>query len=365
MNAILDRLALIMISIISLSLCDDLGDPVVAMLISLTAVALVRILGKGKLSYGVIAASCAVSLFLPPMFLTAPVLLFEALCLGQPLLMAPMVLVIFGSNGLSIRQVIITAAGVICAAVIYSRLSNLEKTVDKLTLLRDEITEKNIALSAQNKELIRAKYNEVHLATLKERNRIAREIHDNVGHMLTRSVLQSGALMVLNKDDDLKQPIMELKQTLDSAMTSIRTSVHDLHDDSIDLKSVIEDCVRAAEDRFKVRLDYQLGDEIPGEVKICIVGVIREGISNAIKHSKGNRITIALREHPGLYQLAFEDNGSCSEIKRTGIGITNMRDRADQVGAAITFTPSPEGFKVFMSIPKKIRQENEDENSSN
>ena len=42
---------------------------------------------------------------------------------------------------------------------------------------------------------------EIYLATLKERNRIAREIHDNVGHMLTRSILQLGALSVINKDE--------------------------------------------------------------------------------------------------------------------------------------------------------------------
>ena len=47
---------------------------------------------------------------------------------------------------------------------------------------------------------------EIHLATLKERNRIAREIHDNVGHLLSRSLLQTGALQVMNHDKALDAP---------------------------------------------------------------------------------------------------------------------------------------------------------------
>ena len=77
---------------------------------------------------------------------------------------------------------------------------------------------------------------EIYLATLKERNRIAREIHDNVGHMLTRSILQLGALSVINKDETVGEAINDLSGTLNTAMTSIRSSVHDLHDDSIALK---------------------------------------------------------------------------------------------------------------------------------
>ena len=55
---------------------------------------------------------------------------------------------------------------------------------------------------------------EIYLATLKERNRIAREIHDNVGHMLTRSILQLGALSVINKDETVGEAINDLSGTL-------------------------------------------------------------------------------------------------------------------------------------------------------
>ena len=100
----------------------------------------------------------------------------------------------------------------------------------------------------------------------------------------------------------------------------------------------------------KRRIDGYL---IHFNIKLCIIGVVKEGLSNAVKHSKGDRISITVREHPAFYQLMLEDNGSCSEIKESGIGLSNMRDRAAALGGRISFTPSAEGFRIFMSIPKQ------------
>ena len=97
-------------------------------------------------------------------------------------------------------------------------------------------------LVEKNKAMQKSDY-EIYLATLKERNRIARK-YDNVGHMLTRSILQLGALSVINKDESVGEAINDLSGTLNTAMTSIRSSVHDLHDDSIALKPAVEDCIR-------------------------------------------------------------------------------------------------------------------------
>ena len=80
-------------------------------------------------------------------------------------------------------------------------------------------------LVEKNKAMQRNQDYEIYLATLKERNRIAREIHDNVGHMLTRSILQLGALSVINKDETVGEAINDLSGTLNTAMTSIRSSV--------------------------------------------------------------------------------------------------------------------------------------------
>ena len=237
--------------------------------------------------------------------------------------------------------------------------SHLEKAVGNLTQMRDKTAEANMQLSGQNLRLAEAYDNEIHLATMRERNRIAREIHDNVGHMLTRSLLQAGALIIINKDESLKEPLEGLKNTLNNAMTSIRESVHDLHDDSIDLKKLVQDSINAVDKRFTVRLEYDMSENVPGKIRLCMAGVVREGLSNVVKHSDGDRVNVVLREHPGFYQLMIEDNGSCGEIKKEGIGLRTMEERAESVGGSISFTNN-NGFRIFMIIKRQGY-----ENSSN
>lgn len=354
MNRLLDKLALLLICLLSFNMTPGFYTPVLALLLSIICSSTVQILSGTTAACIIIAACSAMCGVVPVFFCALPLILYDALWEKKAWLTLPAITVFFRAESLSSGQFIATAAGLIISVIIYLRVSKLEGAINSLQSLRDEVTEQNLRLADKNKLLVQAQDNEVHLATLKERNRIAREIHDNVGHMLTRSILQSGALLIINKDPQLKEPLEELKNTLDSAMTSIRESVHGLHDESIDLKKLVADSVQTAGDRFKVHLDYDFTDSVPGKVKLAVAGIVKEGISNAIKHSNGDRINIVLREHPVFYQLMFEDNGSCSGINDTGIGLKNMEDRAASIGGTISFTPSEKGFRIFMSAPKEV-----------
>ena len=84
------------------------------------------------------------------------------------------------------------------------------------------------------------------MATLGERTRIAREIHDNVGHLLTRAIMQAqaGRAVAEATDDEVAaRGFTTLGETLDDAMTMVRRSVHDLEDDGTDFAAQIEAAV--------------------------------------------------------------------------------------------------------------------------
>ena len=83
----------------------------------------------------------------------------------------------------------------VTALLLAARTGRNARLEGELIRLRDTSTELNMALKEKNRNLLEKQDNEIYLATLKERNRIAREIHDNVGHMLSRSILQMGALL--------------------------------------------------------------------------------------------------------------------------------------------------------------------------
>ena len=353
MNRLIDKVAILLMCMMSLTMSDSFIEPVILVLVGVTASAAAQLL-TGRIAASVIIAACSLLCGVFPLFFCMmPLMLYDALWEKKWWLVLPAAVVLVNIGDMKILQIAMTLIALAVTIIIFLRVSGLEQTVTKLTLLRDEIAGKNRQLGEQNLRLAQAQDNEIHLATLKERNRIAREIHDNVGHMLTRSLLQAGALLVINKDDELREPLESLKSTLDSAMTSIRESVHDLHDDSIDLKKVIEESISTVDSRFTVTLDCDVSEYMAGNVKLCMIGVVKEGLSNAVKHSTGDKISIIVREHPGFYQLMLEDNGSCSEIKESGIGLKNMRDRVEALKGRISLTPSQEGFKIFVSIPKQ------------
>ncbi|MBQ8960914.1 MAG: sensor histidine kinase [Ruminococcus sp.] len=353
MNRLLDKTALLLLCLTAFAASGSFAAPVIALLVAVTCSGLVQIFSGSLISAAVIFLCSAMCLPFPIVFCAVPLLVYDALWEKKWWLVLPAAGVVFSAERLSVTQYTITCAGIVAACIIFSRVSRLEQTVRSLTELRDQVTEKNMQLAQQNRRLAEAQDSEIHLAALKERSRIAREIHDNVGHMLTRSLLQAGALMIVNKDERLKKPLAELKETLDSAMTSIRASVHDLHDDSIDLKKIVEDAAADLDERFDVKLDYDLSRDAPGKIRLCIAGVVKEALSNAVKHSSGDTVRILIREHPVFYQVQIEDNGACSEIKESGIGLKNMEERAAAVGGRISFTPSDRGFRIFMSIPKE------------
>ncbi len=222
---------------------------------------------------------------------------------------------------------------------------------NELNIQRDKSVEYNMLLEDNNKQIIANQNNMIYTATLKERNRIAREIHDNVGHMLTRSILQAGAINTINNDTRLDKPLTDLQDTLNTAMTRIRESVHDLHDDSIDLKSSIEDIINDAIN-LSIILDYDMSNTIDKDIKYTFIAITKEAINNTQKHSNGNTMTILLREHPGFYQLLITDNGTNIDIHDTGIGLSGMEERVKAINGTIKFS-TDNGFRILVSVMKR------------
>ena len=233
--------------------------------------------------------------------------------------------------------------------------------------IRDDSEEHALLLSEKNKALLEKQDYEIYAATLRERNRIAREIHDNVGHVLSRSILMTAACKTINKNDALDPLLGNLEESLNGAMNSIRSSVHDLHDDAIDLEDAIKGLVK--DFTFcPVNLTYDMSRQIPREVKYSLISITKEGLSNVMRHSNADSVNILLREHPALYQLCIEDNGTpgngipdiqteadINKEKSTsgGMGLSNIQDRAKALGGTVQITQE-NGFRIFVTIPKSV-----------
>ena len=99
-----------------------------------------------------------------------------------------------------------------------------------------------------------------------------------------------------------------------------------------------------------------MGFQIPQAVRYGFIAIIREALNNVIKHSNADRVHILVREHPALYQLIIEDNGTDIKTSKltdgTGMGLTNIKDRVDSLDGNLQIQIE-NGFRIFITIPKK------------
>lgn len=248
----------------------------------------------------------------------------------------------------------------VMAVIMAEKTKQVETLKSDIIHLRDTSTELNLIMSERNRELMEKQDYEIHLATLRERNRIAREIHDHVGHMLSRSILQMGALATVYKEEPIHQQLISVNNTLNMAMNNIRESVHDLHDDAIDLKQAVLEATREIRESYDFHFEYDMTEPIPRKVKYCLIATVKEAMSNIVKHSNADKIQVVFREHPGFYQLSIEDNGTTIKKNReSGIGLINMRERVEALNGTIHIY-TEKGFRIKITIQKV---EGRDENN--
>lgn len=229
----------------------------------------------------------------------------------------------------------------------------------------------------------------VRMATLGERTRIARDIHDNVGHLLTRAIMQAQAGNAVAEavgDDAAARGFAALGETLDGAMTMVRRSVHDLEDDGTDFVAQIEDAAHSfdsptgSEAGLVVRLENDV-TSAPAPVSRCLATVIRESLANVAHHSEAHEARVTLRDFPAFWQLAVTDPGPAAATGNTssnststvspsasavshataggdgdlpphGMGLADIESRVRALGGNATCGPYDGGWRVFVSLPK-------------
>lgn len=256
-----------------------------------------------------------------------------------------------GFTELNGTSVVLIPVFMLVAYFLKKRTLSLDSLKQDYKALRDTTRETALQLEKKNKMLLEKQDYELNLATLTERNRIARDIHDNVGHMLSRSILQTGALLAISRDELTREGLVQIKETLSEAMDSIRSSVHNLHDEALDLQVELQTLIKNFE-FCPVKFDYDVESHLDKEVKYGFIAVVKEAFSNIIRHSNATEVTLVVREHPGLIQLVVKDNGTMSSKKDDeGIGLKNIADRIVALNGHVNIT-SEHGFRIFISVPK-------------
>ena len=318
-----------------------------------------------------------VTVFVPPFVPFAPLALYDIaryvrrehvwVALGAGAIFVCALVAYAHAGALPTRALLLTAILSVAATLLSLRTAQLEREQERMRRTRDELQERALALEARNRDLADRQDYEVELATLAERARIAREIHDNVGHQLTRASLQTEALRVVHANEaGVAADFADVKRTVDEALQLVRSSVHALNDNAANLSVQLERIVEGARSDGGPQIELEvLAEHAPANVANCFAAVLREALSNAIRHACAQAVTVRCMEHPSFYQLIVTDDGAggvqaSSRGTAEGMGLGSMRERVEALGG--TFTAGPRagagGWRVFATVPKQ--QGNED-----
>jgi signal transduction histidine kinase len=305
--------------------------------------------------------------FFPAYIIFLPILLYDILH-SKYQLGAALVPFLYIYHLAEYNSMLISFTAVFTAAayLLKYKTDRLNTVRNEYNDLRDSSAQMSLLLEEKNQSLLKNQDYEINLATLNERNRISKEIHDSIGHLLSRSLLQVGALLTISKDEVIKEGLSSLKESLSDGMDQIRSSIHNMYDDSIDLYLQIDHLVK--EFTFcPITYDYDIKNQPSLQLKHSFIAITKESLANIIRHSNATKVSIALHEHPAMYQLIIQDNGTLSDHTRKniekavenpdfaeGMGLHNIIDRVKGFGGNIHIT-ADRGFKIFISIPKKIK----------
>ena len=313
-----------------------------------------------------------VAVFVPSFASFAPLALYDIarrvrrehawVALGGGAIFACALVAYAHAGALPTRALLLTAILSIAATLLSLRTAQLEREQERMRRTRDQLQERALALEARNRDLADRQDYEVELATLAERARIAREIHDNVGHQLTRASLQTEALRIVHvSEPGVAADFADVKRTVDEALQLVRASVHALNDNATDLSVQLERIAEGARSDNGPQIELEvLAEHAPANVANCFAAILREALSNTIRHARAQNVTVRCMEHPSFYQLIVIDDGTGatptnSRNAAEGMGLGSMRERVEALGG--TFTAGPcvgaPGWRVFATVPKQ------------
>ncbi len=201
------------------------------------------------------------------------------------------------------------------------------------------------------------------LATSRERNRIARELHDTLAHTLSGQAVHLEAIKMLVPADqtEMLQMLDQALETTRSGLAETRRALKDLRalqlDDlglALSLQALAYDAASRAE--FKLEIDFpeQLPELTP-DIEQSIYRVAQESFENIVRHAKAQQVKLSAEYNTQTFEMNIQDNGAGfnpQKIDPDKLGIQGMHERAALIGAQLQIESTPQkGTRVRFALP--------------
>jgi PAS domain S-box-containing protein len=203
-------------------------------------------------------------------------------------------------------------------------------------------------------------------AILKERARLARDVHDTLAQGFTGVILQMEAAEEALFDENPDAAVQRVRRAREIARESLgeaRRSVHALRPQALDksgFAEALQSMLKNTTVGTSLRTSFCSEGEpmvLPANVEETLLRIGQEALSNALKHAHPTEFHIRLCFKSDAVRLEFFDNGKGFVVGQTngGVGLLGMKERAEQIGATLTISSEPgKGTKVIAVSPNKV-----------
>ena len=205
------------------------------------------------------------------------------------------------------------------------------------------------------------------VAVMRERQRLARELHDSVSQALYSIALGARTAQTLTDRSSideqtrsgLSEPIEHVLALAESALVEMRALIFELRPESLELEGLVAALTKLAEAhqaRHKTKANIDMCPEPPLSVekKQVLFRVSQEALHNIGKHARATQITIALSMTDGLVSLEIMDNGKGFDPNQpsSGLGLRSMQERVEHIGGNYLLESTPgQGTRIEAHIP--------------
>jgi signal transduction histidine kinase len=241
---------------------------------------------------------------------------------------------------------------IVFVAVFAQMRLNEQQARERAEQLMAELEKANVQLAAYATQA-------EELAMTQERNRLAREIHDNLGHTLTIVNVQlEAARVVMESDPGRALDAMNKAQDLvHKGLTGVRESVAALRGSPVrnrPLGEAIVSLVRETQSSGIITEFEVTGKPLALEHKVALAlyRAAQEGLTNVRRHARASRVDVRLDFQPGKVRLEIRDNGVGAMETNGGFGLLGIRERMQLLGGTLEIqTGAGKGFRLIATVP--------------
>jgi len=235
----------------------------------------------------------------------------------------------------------------------------------------ERIRKLNEQLNQANDRLRDYAINMERMTEMRERNRLAREIHDTLGHTLTGIIMGTDAGLALFDvaPEEAKKRMEVVAQSARDGLTDVRRSIKALRPDTLE-RFTLEEALKGLVENFRLTTSAQISySQEASDLKLdtdeedALYRVVQEGLTNAVRHGKADRIEVRITRNEDVVTVRVRDNGTGSGVTEEGFGLRHMRERLEMLGGTMSYgnlsrdaEDGYTGFFVVVRLPVRNRK---------